>query len=209
VPARHGKVDLSQSLTGGVVYKNRKISIELTCLRDQSEWATVQSFVAGFVHGRVLSCVFDYDPDWYYTGRWSFDGITQNDHSMTLKISGDVYPFKQTIEYLSAVATGVISVQYTAESFINFYGNFMPVQPKIILTSYGDSDVSVGISVFDQNGVSYISQAKSVTAPATGAYVYSYSDVFIDTYSHKSIYVSSKDSSSKISVTVKWKRGRL
>lgn len=93
VPCSNGTIDLSQALTGDVVYENRKIKIELEKLEPTGNLLSFQSKFDNKFNGKYVKVVFEEDPDYYWVGRCSVEhDIDKVIDSITIEI--DAYPFK-------------------------------------------------------------------------------------------------------------------
>ena len=96
LPGAHGKLDLSEYLTGGPVFKNRSGSLQFYALREHGFWAERYNQICNFLHGRRLQMVLYDEPEYFYTGRfrvesWQSDGQAQ---WSTVTINYELDPFK-------------------------------------------------------------------------------------------------------------------
>lgn len=96
LPAAHGKIDLSEYLTGGPVYKNRTGSLEFIFANGYGFWAERHNQIYNFLHGkRLYMCLWD-EPQYFYYGRFKVqkpnsDGKT---NWTTVTIDYELDPFK-------------------------------------------------------------------------------------------------------------------
>ena len=67
-----GVLDLSEVLTGDVTYNNRVITLNFDMLND-SDYYTLISNIANYLHGRNVTVRFTNDDDFYYIGRASIN----------------------------------------------------------------------------------------------------------------------------------------
>ena len=67
-----GVLDLSEVLTGDVTYNNRVITLNFDMLND-SDYYTLISNIANYIHGRNVTVRFTNDDDFYYIGRASIN----------------------------------------------------------------------------------------------------------------------------------------
>lgn len=93
VPMRDGAIDLTESLTDDVKFKDRHITLNFTVL-DRSTWTAKVSEIQNYLHGKRLKIVFDDDLAFYYVGRISVNKWETNKNIGSLVIDGDVEPFK-------------------------------------------------------------------------------------------------------------------
>lgn len=96
LPAGHGKLDLSEYLTGGPIYKGRSGSFGFIVANDFHFWAETYSQMQNFLHGKALYMTLWDEPEYFYKGRfrvqkWNSDGRT---NWSTVGIDYDLEPFK-------------------------------------------------------------------------------------------------------------------
>ena len=96
LPACHGKLDLSEYLTGGPVYKNRSGSWQFIPANGYGFWAERENQIKNFLHGKRRIVVLDDEPEYFYEGRlkvgmWSSNGST---NWSTIQIDYELQPFK-------------------------------------------------------------------------------------------------------------------
>lgn len=96
LPACHGKLDLSEYLTGYPVYRNRSGSLEFYAANGQGFWAERYGEMCNFLHGKKLFMVLYDEPEYFYTGRfrvqkWNSDGKT---NWSSIAIDYELDPFK-------------------------------------------------------------------------------------------------------------------
>lgn len=101
LPGSDGQIDLTESLTGEVKYKNRTIKCEFTVVDARERWSDIYSEVMDYLHGQRVKIIFDEDPFYYYVGRaeineWKSDKVTS-----TLVIEANVEPYK--LELISSL----------------------------------------------------------------------------------------------------------
>lgn len=96
LPAVHGKLDLSEYLTGGPVYKNRSGSLEFYAANGYHFWAETYNEICNLLHGKRMFMVLEDEPEYFYEGRfrvqkWNSDGKT---NWSTVVIDYELNPFK-------------------------------------------------------------------------------------------------------------------
>ena len=96
LPAAHGKLDLSEYLTGAPVYKNRTGSLEFIFANGYGFWAERHNQIYNFLHGKKLYMSLWDEPEYYYYGRFKVqkpnsDGKT---NWTTVTIDYELDPFK-------------------------------------------------------------------------------------------------------------------
>lgn len=97
VPGSDVVIDLTETLTGGVVYEPRTLSFEFTLMDKRSQWPTTYSDILESLHGRRMDIVLDDDPDYCYTGRVAVDSLDADKRTATLRITAEVEPYKREI----------------------------------------------------------------------------------------------------------------
>lgn len=94
IPEADGQLDLTESLTGNVVYENRIIKCEFNVIDGRNRWSTIYSDILDFLHGQRIKVIFDEDPAFYYIGRLQVDEWKSDKKTSVITISGDVEPYK-------------------------------------------------------------------------------------------------------------------
>lgn len=93
IPGMDGSLDLTEKLSGGIRYKDRKIKMTFMFL-SRAEWPDVYSDMMSKLHGKSVQIVMDDDPGYYYFGRLAFDTPKLNNHASTFVINATVGPYK-------------------------------------------------------------------------------------------------------------------
>lgn len=96
VPARAGMLDATLALNGKVNYRSRPVSatFHVTGLRHDG-YATLMAELNRLYQGIEAKMVFDFDPDWYYKGRFIVTGAKVTDVSADIVISCEnAHPYK-------------------------------------------------------------------------------------------------------------------
>jgi len=96
LPAAHGKVDLSEYLTGYPVYKNRSGSLEFYPANGYGFWAERYNQITNFLHGKKLFMVLYDEPEYFYTGRFKVERYESDGQTnwSTVPINYELDPFK-------------------------------------------------------------------------------------------------------------------
>jgi len=101
VPLRDGSIDLTESLTGDVKYKDRKITITFTVIDPVNMWSDKVSNIENYLHGRRMKIVFDDDCAFYYVGRVAVKDCKSQKGYGTLVIEGTCEPYKYDVQSTS------------------------------------------------------------------------------------------------------------
>lgn len=150
VPGSDGSIDLTETLTGEVNYKNRKIRFEFSVIDKREKWHEIYSEIADYLHGKEMKVILDEDDKWYYIGRMTLDEWQSDIASSTIVIEGNMDPFKYEInEYDDWLwdtfdfETGIIreynEIKIDGKASINVYGLRNSVIPQFNINS-GDGN---------------------------------------------------------------------
>lgn len=90
-----GVLDLSEVLTGDVTYNNRVITLNFDMLND-SDYYTLISNIANYLHGRNVTVRFTNDDDFYYIGRASINEweCVKRIGKIVIQVDCDPYKYK-------------------------------------------------------------------------------------------------------------------
>ena len=129
VPGRNGNLDLSEALTGDVTYSNRELKLELASSVSIQSWYEKCLHIFNTYHGKIVTVIFDDDPDHYYTGRASVSDPQRVRNGGTYIFTVNAEPFRyavdETMVFLTA-SSGASSVTGTITN-----SGRMPVCPTI------------------------------------------------------------------------------
>lgn len=105
IPGGDGVIDLTQSLTGDVSYKNREQEFNFALLNPQ-DFEQVKTKVSNFLHGKEFDYQMTMDPGYTYHGRFSVTRYAHAKYSypgtvgtFTVSISADPYKLKKKMSY--------------------------------------------------------------------------------------------------------------
>lgn len=93
IPGAHGFLDLSESLTGHPVYREREGSFPFYVWGQKSTWMAVRTDVVRRFHGKRAQIIQDREPDVYISGRLSVEDPDRNGSSKII-ITGRFEPWK-------------------------------------------------------------------------------------------------------------------
>lgn len=94
LPGTDGHLDLTESLTGEVVFNTRTISMKFHVIQNNKEWPKVYSDILDFLHGRTMKIVMDDDLDYYYVGRITVEAWSSNPNRSELQMKAVAEPYK-------------------------------------------------------------------------------------------------------------------
>ncbi len=73
VPGRSGSIDMTNYLTGGIVYGNRSGSWEFYVDNDHENWVTIKEKITSYLNGKHLYVCLEDEPQYYYEARFSLN----------------------------------------------------------------------------------------------------------------------------------------
>jgi hypothetical protein len=94
IPGGNGVIDLSQSLTGYPVFKNRTGSWEFIVMNDFKDWCDAYSDIMDYLHGQTMRAVLEDDPNYFYEGRFTVSSWKSEKDWSRITFKYDVGPFK-------------------------------------------------------------------------------------------------------------------
>lgn len=95
VPGADGFIDLSDMLTGQVLYDNREGSWEFIVQPGQMLWSKVYSEIMQYIHGNFLKIILEDDPDFYYEGRLFVNQWLSDKNESKITIGYNLAPYKK------------------------------------------------------------------------------------------------------------------
>lgn len=94
----HGKMDLTEALSGKVQYNNRQIKLEFISMAGREEWSAIYSAILDEVHGKVKEITLDDDMTHVYKGRVTVGEPEWHKECVTLPMTVEAEPFKKSID---------------------------------------------------------------------------------------------------------------
>lgn len=102
IPGESGAIDLSESLTGYPLFKNRTGSIEFIVSNNFHEavdiyqkWSDVYSDIMDHLHNKKMPVILEDDPDWEYYGRLTVNSWKSEEFNSRITIDYNLDPYKQ------------------------------------------------------------------------------------------------------------------
>lgn len=112
VPGKNGQIDMSDVLTGEIIYSNRVGDFDFVVTKGNFEETYLR--VLNELHARKMMIVLSEDPTFYYEGRISINNVKTDKNYNYISISYNLQPFKFYFseeglleESISVVATGI------------------------------------------------------------------------------------------------------
>ncbi|MDO9492669.1 hypothetical protein [Acetobacterium sp.] len=91
-------IDMTESLSGDIEYKQRKISIKTAFAKGKNKAYSQYSKLANYCHGRKMPIVCNRDSGFYWNGRINLDSFEKTFYGGTPIISAIVDPYKYEIQ---------------------------------------------------------------------------------------------------------------
>lgn len=127
IPGGNGSIDLTEALTGDVVYNNRKQEFTFCIIGDENPEQT-KTAISSFLHGRSFDYSITMDPDYIYHGRFTIGSFQHqmyvNGIVNIVKITVDSDPYKRKKNDMS------VSVNAVGGNIITLTSGRAPVKPK-------------------------------------------------------------------------------
>ena len=144
IPGANGHLDLSESVSGEVVYEARTGSMEFIVDNGHREWHELYSEIMNYLHGRSTKATLEDDPDYYYEGRFTINQWKSDPHNSRITIDYTVGPYKMEhsssdhdwlwddFNFNTDVIKDYENRQVDGTLVVGIFGNTMSVVPLII-----------------------------------------------------------------------------
>jgi hypothetical protein len=94
IPGTSDVIDLTESVSGDIEYKQRKITIKLESAGGKDSYFAKFSELANYIHGRKLKIIFSKDSGYYWIGRIAVADAEPKFYGQTITITATVDPYK-------------------------------------------------------------------------------------------------------------------
>ena len=91
-----GVLDLSEVLTGDILYNNRTITLTFEMM-DDTDYYDLISNISNYLHGRIVTISLTNDEDYYYVGRASINQWQCIKRQGIIVITVDAEPYKYSV----------------------------------------------------------------------------------------------------------------
>ena len=135
-----GVLDLSEVLTGDILYNNRVITLTFEMM-DDTDYYDLISNISNYLHGRIVTISLTNDEDYYYVGRASISQWQCIKRQGIIVITVDAEPYK----YAVTETTMIVNVANQTKT-ITLQNNRKRVCPMLNVT---------GTITLTINGVNY------------------------------------------------------
>ena len=155
LPGADGHLDLTEALTGEVVFNPRNISMVFRVVQGNEEWPSVYSDILDFLHGRKVKIVMDDNPDYYYVGRVTVEGWDSSSNHSEIKLKAIVEPYKMersssmedwewdTFNFETGVIREYKELPVNGSLQLTITGSRKPVIPSFTVTSNDGSGMTM------------------------------------------------------------------
>lgn len=148
IPGKNGKLDITDALTGYVIYGNRIITLKLGGKKEVSQWPAFLSEVMSDLHGKRVKVIFDDDMGYYYVGRATVvPDYDRKGQIGTFTVTIDAEPYKysivdslepwkwDTFSFVDGVIQGYSDIVVNGSREVTLSGSELPVIPEFIANS--------------------------------------------------------------------------
>lgn len=94
IPGTSDVIDMTESISGDIEYKQRKITIKLESAHGKDSYFAKFSELANYIHGKKMKIIFNKDQGYYWIGRISVSGAEPQFYGQTITITATVDPYK-------------------------------------------------------------------------------------------------------------------
>ncbi len=147
IPARDGKIDLSEALSGRPIFTHRPIKINVMGTREITDWDAVISAFRNIIMGRVCLIKFDNDPSYFWRGRvgiidfssvwewgkFSIDIPEAEPYKYDVVSSADPWLW-DPFNFETGVITQIGAIDVDGTDSITIPHGYMPVSPEFIVS---------------------------------------------------------------------------
>ena len=94
IPGTSDVIDLTESISGDIEYKQRKITIKLESSDGKDSYYGKYAKLANYLHGKSMKIIFNKDQGYYWTGRISISDAAPKFYGQTITLTATVDPYK-------------------------------------------------------------------------------------------------------------------
>lgn len=155
IPGADWHLDMSESLTGEVVYEGREGSIEFIVDNGHRTWSELYSDIMDYLHGQQMRAILEDDPSYYYEGRFAVNQWKSDPHNSKITIDYNVAPYKfelfssledwlwDPFNFETGVAREYGDLTVDNDLILVIEGNRKSVVPSFIVSSEDGSGLKV------------------------------------------------------------------
>lgn len=170
IPGGNGTLDLSESLTGYVLYEDRVGSWEFIVSDQATSWYDIYSDILSYLQGKRFNAVLEDDKYFHYQGRFWLNEERSEPESSRIVIEYQVYPYKMEpnssnepwlwdpFDFKYGVIRNSYNLEVNGTLTVILPRSIEPVSPIIVATGNGLSVRYGGVTYPLQNGTNIIPQ---------------------------------------------------
>lgn len=161
IPARNGKIDLSETLSGRPIFTHRPIKINLMGTREITDWDAVISAFRNAIQGHLCRIQFDNDMAYFWRGRvgivdfssawewgkFSLDIPEADPYKYDVVSSAEPWLW-DTFNFETGIITQIGAVDVDGTETVSIPHGNMPVSPEFVVSN-------VTTLAVEYDGVSY------------------------------------------------------
>lgn len=97
LPGADGILDISEVLTGFLLYANRSGSLQFIVDNWHEDWLTLHARIMEYIHGKRLKMILTDEPDFYYEGRFTVDQWASEANNSKITLRYELGPYKKDV----------------------------------------------------------------------------------------------------------------
>lgn len=98
IPGRKlGPIDMTEYLTGGLLFGARSGSFEFIVDNDHEYWENIRTKIVNYLHGKRMKMCLEDDPGYYYEGRFTINEWRSGENNSSITINYALKPYKYQI----------------------------------------------------------------------------------------------------------------
>lgn len=155
IPGGNGFIDLTEALSGDVIYSQREQEFTFAILYPYDNWEVIKTRINNFLHGKSYSYRLTFDPDYTYRGRFTIQSYEHNAYIdgivgfIKVKVVAEPYKYKEHMTYSLTAPGG---------KWFYFSSGRKPVRPVIqtempCSVTWNRNKMDVGVGTFRLNDV--------------------------------------------------------
>lgn len=155
IPGGNGFIDLSEAMTGDIVYSQREQEFSFAIMYPTEPWESIKTKINNFLHGRSYEYRLTFDPDYRYKGRFVIESYEHGSYVdgivglVKVKVSAEPYKYKDSQTFKLTAPGG---------RWFYFVSGRKPVRPIIetknpCTITFDRNVIELGVGTFRLNDV--------------------------------------------------------
>lgn len=181
VDGRDGDIDLSDALTGEVMYENREANFTFIVTDGtQTDRENKIDEIINAVHGLKASIVLPDDPDHYLVGRCSVSEVKNDRAYGSFRITANCEPYR----YSLIETTRTVTATATPTDFVLYNSGRKTVTPTLVVTGsvnlvFGTTAVGLEDGTYKLPSLALKKGATPVTISGSGSVIFTYREAVL------------------------------